>query len=70
MSSVAVEDCVLDTLMLDLVGHDRQPSAFLVYLYLWRRTHGAGEAVTQVSLFDIATGTGSRSGPCRRRCVA
>jgi hypothetical protein len=58
MKSVPVDPYVLDTLMADLVGHDRQPSAFLVYLYLYRRTHGAEEETVQVSLFDIATGTG------------
>ena len=58
MPTVEVDDYVLDTLMADLVGHDRQPSAFLVYLFLWRRTHAAGEATAQVSLFDLATGTG------------
>jgi DNA-binding MarR family transcriptional regulator len=49
---------ILDTLMPDLVGHDRQPSAFLVYLYLWRQTHGAGELHAQVALVDIAEATG------------
>jgi DNA-binding GntR family transcriptional regulator len=44
--------------MPDLVGHDRQPSAFLVYVYLWRRTHGAGEPHAQIALADIAEGTG------------
>src|SRR6478735_10370372 len=58
MSSVEVDAYVVDTLMADLVGHDRQPSAFLVYLYLWRHTHAAGEDTAQVSLFDLATGTG------------
>ena len=58
MSAVEIDDYVLDTLMADLVGHDRQPSAFLVYLFLWRRTLGAGEPTAQVSLFDLATGTG------------
>ena len=58
MPSVPVDDYVLDTLMADLVGHDRQPSAFLVYLLLWRHTHGAGEAAAQLSLMDLATGTG------------
>jgi hypothetical protein len=56
--SVEVDDYVIDTLMPDLVGHDRQPSAFLVFLWLWRRTHGAGAETAQVSLFDLATGTG------------
>jgi DNA-binding transcriptional ArsR family regulator len=58
MTTVSVDAYVLDTLMADLVGHDRQPSAFLVYLFLWRRTHGSGEPTAQVSLLDIATATG------------
>jgi hypothetical protein len=61
MTTVPVDAYVLDTLMADLVGHDRQPSAFLVYLFLWRRTHGsdAGDSEeAQVSLLDIAIGTG------------
>jgi Helix-turn-helix domain len=58
MASVDVDAYVLDTLMPDLVGHDRQPSAFVVYLYLWRRTHGSGRATVQVSLMDIAAAAG------------
>jgi hypothetical protein len=58
MTTVPVDAYVLDTLMADLVGHDRQPSAFLVYLFLWRRTHGSGEPAAQVSLLDISTATG------------
>ena len=37
MSPVEIDDYVLDTLMADLVGHDRRPSAFVVYLYFLRR---------------------------------
>jgi len=58
MTPVPVDAYVLDTLMADLVGHDRQPSAFLVYLFLWRRTHGCGAEEAQVSLLDISVGTG------------
>ncbi len=58
MTTVEVDSYVLDTLLPDLVGHDHQPSAFLVYLFLWRGSHGARRAKTQVSLLDIATGTG------------
>jgi hypothetical protein len=32
-STVPIDAYILDTLMRDLVGHDRQPSAFLVYLF-------------------------------------
>ena len=42
----------------DLIGHDRQPSAFVVYLFLWRSTHGAKQATAQVALVDIAERTG------------
>jgi hypothetical protein len=58
MTTVEVDAYVLDTLLPDLVGHDRQPSAFLVYLFLWRGSHGLRRAKIQVSLLDIATGTG------------
>jgi hypothetical protein len=55
---VTIDDYIIDTLMPDLVGHDRQPSAFLVYLYLSRRTHGKRSGDTQVALRDIAEETG------------
>jgi len=52
-----IDPYVIETLMPDLVGHDRHPSAFLVYLYLWAATEG-GERSIQVSLTRIAEGTG------------
>jgi len=58
MSTVTIDAYIIDTLLADLVGHDRQPSAFLVYLYLWRRTHGAGRPRVQISLTDLAEATG------------
>lgn len=58
MVAVEIDAYVLDTLMADIVGHDRQPSAYLAYLFLWRRTHGSGQASARVSLWDISVGTG------------
>jgi len=58
MTTVRIDPYVIDTLMADLVGHDRQPSAFLVFLLLWRKTIGADEASVQLSLLDIAAGSG------------
>jgi hypothetical protein len=55
---IPVDAYVFDTLMRDLVGHDRATSAFVVYLHLWRHSLGAGEATIQTSLRDIAEGTG------------
>ena len=53
-----IDPYIIDTLLPDLVGHDRQPSAFIVYLHLWRATHGNGRATTQIALQDIAEMTG------------
>ena len=54
---IAVDTYVLDSLMPDLVGHDRRPAAMLVFLYLWRKTHGGARSAV-VSLSMIADGTG------------
>ena len=52
-----LDNYVVDTLMRDLVGHDRAPSAFLVYLWLWARTDG-GRRRHAASLQTIAFETG------------
>jgi hypothetical protein len=57
-TTLSLDPYIVDSLLPDLVGHDRQPSAFLVYLALWRLTHGAGAATTQVALSDVAEATG------------
>jgi DNA-binding MarR family transcriptional regulator len=49
---------VLDVLMADLVGHDRAPSAYLVYLKLWHLCGGPGRRGTPLSLQTLATETG------------
>jgi hypothetical protein len=49
---------LVDTLMRDLVGHDRAPSAFIVYLWFWRRTHAQGRKTIGMSLGEIANATG------------
>jgi DNA-binding GntR family transcriptional regulator len=49
---------VLDTLLPDLVGHDRQPSAFLVYLYLADRVTRGRSRGCAVSLSRLAVDTG------------
>ncbi|HYE28609.1 MAG TPA: hypothetical protein VEA61_10295 [Allosphingosinicella sp.] len=49
---------IADVLMRDLVGHDRRPSAFIVYLFLWRMSCGEGRARAAASLQSLATGTG------------
>jgi len=34
--TIPIDDYVIDILMRDLVGHDRQPAAYLVFLYLYQ----------------------------------
>ena len=53
----ALDPYITDVLMRDLVGHDRTPSAFLVYLWLWARTDG-GRRRHAASLATIARETG------------
>src|SRR5437667_8924196 len=33
--TIPLDDYVFDVLMRDLIGHDQQPAAYLVYLYLY-----------------------------------
>lgn len=58
MPAIEIDDYVLDTLMRDLTGHDRQPSAFLVYLSLWRQARVLDGWTVQVSLRELADATG------------
>src|SRR5829696_1883041 len=58
LDTVPIDRYIVDTLMRDLVGHDRQPSAYLVYVFLWHETHGRKLPAVQVALFDIAEGVG------------
>jgi len=57
MSQIALDSYVVDVLMRDLIGHDRTPSAFLVYLWLWAKTDG-GQRRHAASLQTIALETG------------
>jgi DNA-binding transcriptional MocR family regulator len=58
MQRLALEAYVVDALMPDLVGHDRKPAAFIVYLYLLRQAGRLKRDAISVSLQTIATHTG------------
>lgn len=58
MEPIEVDPYIVDTLMPDLAGHDRRPSAFLVFLLLWRRTFGEETTEVRISLLDLAAATG------------
>jgi CRP-like cAMP-binding protein len=62
MIQITLDAYLLDGLLPDIVGHDRRPSSFIVYLHLYR--HAAQEAnwSVRVSHQSIADATGlSRS---------
>lgn len=62
MPQLALDPHVIDALMPDLVGHDRRPASFVVYLYLLRRAAESPGATVRASHQTIAAGTGlSRS---------
>jgi DNA-binding MarR family transcriptional regulator len=51
---LALDGYIVDVLMRDLAEHEGRPSAFLVYLYLWRLTHGAERLYAVSSYQEIA----------------
>ena len=56
--TIPVDDYVLDVLMRDIVGHDRQPAAYLVYLYLYSQAARDKWRPVAKSLRDLADATG------------
>ena len=58
MERVSLDPYVIDVLMPDLVGHDRRPAAFIVYLFLLRHSLRTQRGTVSVSLQMIATRTG------------
>lgn len=56
----ALDAYVLDTLMRDLVGHDRRPSAFLAYLVLLAAADGGIARLSHAQLAE-RTGLSKRS---------
>ncbi len=56
--TVAVDDYVIDVLMRDVVGHDRQPAAYLVYLWLYGQAARANWRPVPASMRFLAETTG------------
>jgi hypothetical protein len=61
-----IDPYIVDTLMRDLVAHSRSSTAFLVYLQLYRQTHGAGRESISMSHAVLADliGISKRSVQC------
>src|SRR5690242_16383187 len=62
-SDMKSDPYIVDTLMRDLVAHSRSAAAFLVYLQLYRHTHGAGRESVAMShrVLTELTGISKRS---------
>jgi hypothetical protein len=58
MKTLRLDAYVVEALMPDLVGHDKKPSALVVYLYLWSRTASSKARKVHVSHQMIADDTG------------
>jgi Helix-turn-helix domain len=58
MQHFNLDNYIVDVLMPDLVGHDRRPAAFIVYLYFLRHAAKAKRDTLPISLQTIATKTG------------
>jgi hypothetical protein len=52
-----IDDYITDVLLRDLVGHDRRPVSFLVYLWLFAEQARRGGAV-QISYQELAENIG------------
>jgi hypothetical protein len=53
-----LDDYVIDVLMRDLVGHDRRPVSFFVYLWLAAEQARAKSGAVQVSYQELAESVG------------
>jgi DNA-binding transcriptional MocR family regulator len=56
--TIAIDDYVLDVLMRDIVGHDRQPAAYLIYLHLSGQAARRKWKPVPASLRSLAEATG------------
>ena len=54
MNHVAIDDYILDVLLPDLAGHDRSPTAFLIYIVIWTQLFRSEERSTAISLQKLA----------------
>ena len=58
MERIGLDAYIVDVLMPDLVGHDRRPATFIVFLFLLRESTRVRRDTVTVSLQTIATRTG------------
>jgi DNA-binding transcriptional ArsR family regulator len=68
--TIPIDDYILDVLMRDIVGHDRQPAAFLIYLFLYGRAARQRWQPVKASLRMLADETGLSKSALQHALVA
>src|SRR2546422_7119491 len=58
IATIGIDEYVLDTLLRDLVGHDKSPSAYIVYLFFWTRSAGSRSRSVRISHKSVSDETG------------
>ena len=56
--AISVEPHVVDVLLPDLIGHDKRPSSFVLYLWLYAMTRGIGRKSAFFSYQTLTDRTG------------
>ena len=56
--SLALDPYLVDVLLPDLVGHDKRPAAYLLFLWLWANTRGTGRKSAFFSYQMLSDRTG------------
>ena len=57
-TAISIDGHLIDVLMPDLVGHDKRPAAFILYLWLWVMTRGVGRKTAFFSHRMVSDRTG------------
>lgn len=67
--NLAIDPYVVDVLLPDLVGHDKRPSTFAIYLWLYAMTKGVGRSSAFFSHQMISDRTGLSKRAVQRAIV-
>ncbi len=60
---------VIDVLLPDLVGHDKRPAAYVLYLWLWAMTRSLGRRTAFFSYQTLTDRTGLSKSAVQRAVV-
>ncbi|MBX7101353.1 MAG: helix-turn-helix domain-containing protein [Myxococcaceae bacterium] len=58
MTMLSIDPHVVDVLLPDLIGHDKRPSSFVLYLWLYAMTKGVGRKSAHFSYQMLTDRTG------------